>query len=462
MQHRAGLERAHAAAGDDRAGQVVAQHAGVEIEPGQARDRGADGPVDPTRRVHVDEAGGDVLMVPEGDPQVPVEGPVPPDVLVDEADAHAVLGAKGEGSMLRPPARWAGTLALLVAVALIAFATAGGIQLPARVPVTPAEDPCRAPLRERAVGIAPGSEWKRDPRAPEDMTQMAAMGVRWIRLGFEWAVIEPKKGQFKWESVDRIVREASSTCLAVLAMVGTTPQWARRDGCPTLWCPPRDPADFAGFVTAVAERYGQDVRAWEVWNEPNHASWFRPRPDPKRYGDLLTAAARAIRATVPDATVLSGGVAPSPRGDPRRMLPDRFLDEVYRTGAMDLVDGVAYHPYSIPNLPSERTGNNGWADQLPAFRKVMVDHGDADERVWLTEFGFPTPGGAQATLARQEEMVVDAFGLWRSLDYAGPFFWFAWRDPEAGSADPQRNFGLRFNDDRAKPAFGVFDHELRP
>jgi exo-beta-1,3-glucanase (GH17 family) len=128
---------------------------------------------------------------------------------------------------------------------------------------------------------------------------------------------------------------------------------------------------------------------------------------------------------------------------------------------MDEVDGVAYHPYSYPDLPTERTGNNGFVDQLAAVRKVMVDHGDGHEQIWLTEFGFPTPGGQQAALARQEEMVSDAFRLWRSLDYAGPFFWFAWRDPETGSADPQRNFGLRFHDDRAKPAFGVFAQELR-
>jgi hypothetical protein len=364
--------------------------------------------------------------------------------------------------MVRPPARWAGTLALLLAVALIAFATAGGIQLPRRAAVTPSEDPCRTPLPERTVGIAPGSEWKRDPRAAEDMNEMAGMGVRWIRLGFEWAVIEPRRGQFQWDSVDRIMREAKSSCLAVLAMVGTTPHWARKPGCPTLWCPPRDPQDFGRFVDAVAKRYSDGaVKAWEVWNEPNHANWFKPRPDAEQYGRLLVTAARAIRADEPDATVLSAGLAPSPRDDPRRMMPDRFLDEVYRTGAMDLVDGVAFHPYSIPNLPSESTGNNGFVDQLGAVRKVMVDHGDRDEHVWLTEFGFPTTGGGQAALARQEEMVADAFRLWRSLDYVGPFFWFSWRDPEAGSADPQRNFGLRFADDRAKPAFGVFDQELR-
>ena len=88
-------------------------------------------------------------------------------------------------------------------------------------PIVPTEDPCASALPERTVGIAPGSEWKRDPRAADDMTEMADIGVRWIRLGFEWAVIEPRPGVYRWDSVDRIMEEAAASCLSVLAMVGT-------------------------------------------------------------------------------------------------------------------------------------------------------------------------------------------------------------------------------------------------
>ena len=43
----------------------------------------------------------------EGQVQRRVRRLLGPDVVDDEADAHAVLGAKGEGSIVRPPARWA-------------------------------------------------------------------------------------------------------------------------------------------------------------------------------------------------------------------------------------------------------------------------------------------------------------------------------------------------------------------
>src|SRR3954447_24475099 len=364
--------------------------------------------------------------------------------------------------MGRRPTRWLAAVAFLLVVALVAFVTADGIDVPGRAAVGHAVDPCRSPLPDRAVGIAPGSEWKRDPRAVKDMGVMADIGVRWVRLGFEWAVIEPRPGQFRWGTIDKIMKGASSHCLAVLAMVGTTPQWARRRGCPTLWCPPADPADFAAFLGKVADRYpGRAIDAWEIWNEPNFASWFRPRPGPALSGRLLVTAAHAIRAHEPGATVLSGGLAPSPVDDARRQKPDRFLDELYATGAMDVVDAVGYHPYSYPDLPSVKTGDNGFVDQGARVRDVMVRHGDADKRVWLTEFGYPTPGGGSPILARQEQTVTSAFETWRSLDWAGPLFCFAWRDPEAGSSNLQRNFGLRRHDDSPKPAYAVFVEELQ-
>jgi exo-beta-1,3-glucanase (GH17 family) len=128
---------------------------------------------------------------------------------------------------------------------------------------------------------------------------------------------------------------------------------------------------------------------------------------------------------------------------------------------MDSVDGVAYHPYSFPDLPSHSTGSNGFIDQLADVRKVMVAHGDADKKVWLTEFGYPTLGGGHDVLNRQKQAVIDGFDTWRSLSYVGPFFWFSWRDPDAGSSNLQHNFGLLRADDSLKPAFTVFAQELR-
>ena len=296
------------------------------------------------------------------------------------------------------------------------------------------------------------------------MAKMADIGVRWIpprvRVGRHRA--PPGRSTAGTRST-AIMEEAAANCLSVLAMVGTTPRWARRSGCATLWCPPRNDAAFAAFVTKVAERYGsQGIEAWEVWNEPNHAAWWEPAPDPGAYGRLLLAAGGRDPVSVdPGATVLSGALAPSPPDNERRMLPDQFLEEVYDSGAMDVVDAVAYHPYSFPDLPSERTGNNGFIDQVGDVRDVMVDHGDGDEKVWLTEFGFATPGDGPALLARQ---VRDGR---RRLRRRGGRSTTSGRSSGSTGATcsparpiPQQNFGLRRSDDRPKPAYAAFCREI--
>ena len=300
-------------------------------------------------------------------------------------------------------------------VALLAALSAEGIRLPEGPGHLPVEDPCQAPLPERAVGIAPGSDWKRAGRAVDDMQDMADKGVRWLRLSFEWAVISPAPGEYRWNSVDKIMRQAETTCLSVLAMIGTTPEWARAPGCRHIWCPPADDADWGQFVRAVADRYGgTGIRAWEVWNEQNYGSFFQPRPDPERFGALLEETTRAIRERLPDATILSGGLAPALKTSERRMLPAEYLAELYDTGAMEDVDGVAYHPYSYPNLPSVHTGQNGFIDQLGDMREVMLSNGDGAKDVWLTEYGVPTPGGEPAPL------VAGAVGGRRLRDVALP------------------------------------------
>src|SRR5439155_16083437 len=89
------------------------------------------------------------------------------------------------------------------------------------------------------------------------------------------------------------------------------------------------------------------VAAWEVWNEPNIAAFWSPKPDPVLYARLLAAAAAAIRETDPHALVLSGGLATaSDRSNGRTIAPETFLAALYRRGVRHTFDAVAVHPYA--------------------------------------------------------------------------------------------------------------------
>jgi len=100
-----------------------------------------------------------------------------------------------------------------------------------------------------------------------------------------------------------------------------------------------DRTAFATYAAAAADHYkGKNVIAYEVWNEPNYAT-FWAQPDAVAYGTLLGQTADAIKARDASAKVLSGGVA----FDGIRTLT--YLTQLAQTGALKKVDGVTVHPY---------------------------------------------------------------------------------------------------------------------
>src|SRR5690606_22282511 len=72
--------------------------------------------------------------------------------------------------------------------------------------------------------------------------------------------------------------------------------------------PPADPGAYAEIIAKLAQRYPQ-VNAWQIWNEPNLPSFWRPHEDPLQYARLLQRATAAIRMAAPQASVVMGGMA---------------------------------------------------------------------------------------------------------------------------------------------------------
>src|SRR5690606_31915247 len=99
----------------------------------------------------------------------------------------------------------------------------------------------------------------------------------------------------------------------------------------------------------------------------------------------------------------------------------------------------------------------------PELRQVMEEHGDADKRIWATEYGAPTGKGDRAVSAEEQaQFLADAHELWSSWDWAGPLLVYAWRDRGDDPSDLEDNFGLLTRDRQVKPAFHVLRRLLNP
>jgi hypothetical protein len=273
-----------------------------------------------------------------------------------------------------------------------------------------------------------------------DLDAVAATGMTWVRTDFYWPLMEPGRGQFSWGATDEFVRAATARGLHVLAVPDYTPAWASSG--PTDHYPPRNLSDYASFVAAATSRYApMGVHAWEIWNEPNRASFWLPKADPPTYTHLLQQAYAAIKHVDSHATVISGGLSPA-GDDGLNMAPQTFLDAMYRNGARGSFDAVGYHPYSWPYPPMYAAGWNTFY-QTPNVHAIMSHYGDGAKQIWGTETGWPTGTGRYAVSeGTQAQYTVDAIRQWESWSFHGPFFLYTIHDLGTNSNAWDQNMGM--------------------
>jgi hypothetical protein len=316
--------------------------------------------------------------------------------------------------------------------------------------------------RADRLGFALGGaiDGERPATAVRELRAATAAGAGWVRLDVNWAVIQrngPRR--YDWRGTDRLVGAAIQRGLRVLSVIVYTPRWARPAGTDASWSPPA--RAYAAFARRVAARYRTaGVHAYEVWNEPNLSSFWRPAADPAAYAAVVKAAGKAIHAADRKATVVTGGLSPAASGD-RDVAPVEFLQRVYAAGAGGAFDAVGHHPYCFPGFPGGTEPWNAWYQMYgtePSLRSVMAANGDAGKKIWATEFGAPTGGPSDQFVDEweQSDMVARAAALWQGYGWAGPLFVYALRDLGTGRSTRENFFGLLRRDFSEKPAYRAF------
>ncbi len=283
---------------------------------------------------------------------------------------------------------------------------------------------------------------------PQDLNReldaVSQTGASWLRVLIDWNVAEPVQGQINWSVFDRIVDGATARGLKVLGHIAFTPPWARAPGA-YFTAPPVDADAFANFAKAVIGRYGSRVSNWQIWNEPNLASFFGfATYNAPRYTELLKAAYPAIKSVQPNSTVIAAGLSPLLGSE----APPAFLASMYDAGAKGYFDAAAMHPYVFPT-GFAADPLNGWSD-VARMHDVMVAHGDGGKKIWMTELGAPTSASTAEGVSQEEQarQIVDVLAAAARLDYTGPAFIYSVRDNNSGDQDNREsNFGALLTSD---------------
>jgi O-antigen ligase len=295
-----------------------------------------------------------------------------------------------------------------------------------------------------------------DDQALEDaLTRIEAGGFTWVRQSFYWSQIEPQPGQFDWRLPERV--------LAALARHPHLRLVAVLDDDPSV--PPDDPDRFAAFAAAFAARYGAQVDAYQVWNEPNLAAhWGGGAVSPLGYADLLARTSCAIRASDPHARIILAGLAPTVETGPQNLSDARYLEQLYQAGATPYFDIVAGKPYGFYTGPDDRRADESVLNfsRLVLLREVMVKYGDGDKAVWASHWGWnalpadwsgvPSPWG-QTDVVTQAAYTVAALERARTeWPWVGAMILEHFQ-PAAAPDDPHWGFALVGPDDTPRPIY---------
>lgn len=308
--------------------------------------------------------------------------------------------------------------------------------------------------------------------APRLLDLARQEGFGWLRQEFPWGQIEPRPGLYEWEAWDRVVEMAGQRGLRLIAVVDTSPAWARGNALGTS--PPDDTTAYSRFAGVLAARYRGRIAAYQVWDEPNIAPhWGSRYASAIEYTAMLKAAYQAIKASDPEAVVLGAGLAPTTEESERNQSDVAFLQGMYRAGAGGFFDALAAKPYGFWTGPDDRRVDPMVLNfsRVILLREIMERNGDAAKPVWAVEMGWnalppgwqgrPAPWGSDSP-QRQAQRTTSALARARSeWPWLAVMVLPALRYPTAAPDDPVRGFALLNDDLSPRPVFSVLkDNEM--
>ena len=284
------------------------------------------------------------------------------------------------------------------------------------------------------------------------LVRLKQNGFGWVRQRLDWGQLEPQAGMFNWSTSDAILQAISQADLIPVVLLDGSPVWARAaldvGEYDNPLAPPADPQTFAHFAAAFAQRYRDQVRFYQIWDEPNVAPhWGNHHIEPIDYARLLKAAATAIRHADGDAVILTAALAPTADRGHTAIDEVYFLQRLYAAGAAPHFDAVAVQPFGFGHSAIDARAQINILNfqRIKLVRQTMLAAGDGATPIWGVRYGWNTRLDSHwgtVTSADQALFAVQALAIahsqWPWLATLG----WAIDQPARPSGDPVWGFAL--------------------
>jgi polysaccharide biosynthesis protein PslG len=325
----------------------------------------------------------------------------------------------------------------------------------------------------------------------ERFRKVRALGMRDVRLDWEWRQVEARKGEYRWDALDTLVKTAHEEGVTLLPIVHYAPAWAirsERKPSDVYQMAPREEAfaDFGKFMLESIRRYGpggispvpfNPIKYWQVWNEPNLRQFWGPSPDPAAFTRLMKQTQTSLLPVRSKIQIVHAGIS---------KVDLEFMWQAWEANPRhgDTFDILAVHPYLYDgkdgirepeaiDADEEKTAamgfvgsvkDTGYMSKIFNMQLFMTLRGAVGKPIWITEMGYFV---AKHRLGVDEQ--GQALRLTRTLDFIrrkltdkhyGP-------PPRALAANVQRVYWFSLEDYPSPEGLGTFgvyrpDGKLRP
>ncbi len=285
------------------------------------------------------------------------------------------------------------------------------------------------------------------------VAEMSEMGVRWIRFEFRAEVDQPEgPGPIDWSKHDWFINELLPAYdIQALGLLGSglvgdddpTYEFQYINDSPDAQGRNHYTRTFIDHVEQVADRYGGNIAAFEILNEPNNnqiLSWETDgrvaEVEPLIYGRLVIDSYEAIKERSPNSLVVAGSLLHDHRNGVDRHFD--WMERVYRSREVRAYvnsndaypwDAVSIHPYFL--------NADGVVEHMFRMRELQNEFEDANP-VWITEIGLEASPPSWTSFGimdpteseiRQATFLED---IYTRLPVETPFvervFWFKYED----------------------------------
>jgi hypothetical protein len=210
------------------------------------------------------------------------------------------------------------------------------------------------------------------------MTRVRDAHLGTVRLWAWWKWMEPSPGSIDFSNLDNHVYAARARGLNIVLVFTSIPPWANGSspscdfwggGCAA---PPTSSTYFGNFVSAVVNRYKNEIGSYELWNEADYAAFWTGTMA-QLNSMIVQPGSAAIRSLDPCATIASPSFYNS-----------KTSLKILLGMSCSAHDAVAVHFYEgdgvgDPALLKTRV-NGKWTN-------AMVEAGCV-QPLWVTEYGI--------------------------------------------------------------------------